>query len=85
MAVVMRLKRMGAKKKAFYRIVVMDSRVQRDGRAIDQIGYYDPLKKEAVIKIDKEKALHWLSVGAQPSDTVQNLLRKEGVSLNTAK
>ncbi|MCB1196527.1 30S ribosomal protein S16 [bacterium] len=82
MAVVMRLKRMGATKKAFYRIVVMDSRTQRDGKTIDQLGYYDPKQKDAVIKIDKEKALHWLNVGAQPSKTVQSLLKTEGISLH---
>lgn len=74
-----RLKRMGSKKNAFYRIVVMDSRTKRDGKAIDELGYYDAVKDPAVIKIDKEASLKWLSEGAQPTDTVKNLFSNEGI------
>ncbi|MBR0374906.1 MAG: 30S ribosomal protein S16 [Mogibacterium sp.] len=74
-----RLKRMGAHKKPFYRVVVADSRTQRDGRFIEEIGYYDPLKDPAEIKIDSEKAEKWLATGAQPTDTVKALLKKSGV------
>ena len=81
MAVAMRLKRMGAKKLAFYRIVVMDSKKPRDGRTIEEIGTYDPKKENDNVKIDKERAEHWLSVGAQPSDTVKNLLEKQGIAV----
>ncbi len=73
-----RLKRMGAHKKPFYRVVVADSRTPRNGRFIEEIGYYDPLKDPAEIKIDNEKAEKWLSVGAQPTDTVRALLKKSG-------
>ncbi|MBO8137726.1 MAG: 30S ribosomal protein S16 [Desulfotomaculum sp.] len=79
MATKIRLRRMGAKKAPFYRIIVADSRSPRDGRFIEEIGYYDPLKKPAVIKVDKEKAKDWLSKGAQPSETVKSLFRKAGV------
>ena len=79
MAVKIRLKRMGAKKAPFYRIVVADSRVQRDGKAIAELGYYDPTKTPAVIKVNEEEAKKWLSNGAQPSDTVRVLLKKSGV------
>jgi small subunit ribosomal protein S16 len=78
MAVKIRLKRMGAKKKPFYRIVVADARAPRDGRNIDEIGYYKPVG-EKDLQIDKEKALKWLSYGAQPTDTVKLLLKKEGI------
>ncbi len=74
-----RLKRMGARKQAFYRIVVSDVNTKRDGKAIDEIGFYDAVKNPAVVKIDEEKALKWLSEGAQPTDTVRDLLSKEGV------
>jgi small subunit ribosomal protein S16 len=74
-----RLKRMGAKKKPFYRVVVADSRSPRDGRFIEEIGYYNPLTEPATVKIDEEKALKWLSRGAQPSDTVKHLLKREGI------
>ncbi len=74
-----RLKRMGAKKQAFYRIVVSDVNTKRDGKAIDEIGFYDAVKNPAVVKIDEEKALKWLSEGAQPTNTVRDLLSKEGV------
>jgi len=79
MAVKLRLKRMGAKKAPFYRIVAADSRYPRDGRFIESIGYYNPTAKEDDIKIDKDLALKWLNNGAQPSDTVRNLLQKQGV------
>ena len=79
MAVKIRLKRMGAKQNPFYRIVVADSRYPRDGRFIANIGYYNPNTKPAEVKIDSEAALKWLSNGAQPSDTVRNLLSEAGV------
>lgn len=79
MAVKIRLKRMGAKKKPFYRIVVADSRSPRDGRIIEQVGYYNPLTEPATLEIKEELALKWLADGAQPSDTVRNLLSKAGV------
>ena len=73
-----RLKRMGAHKKPFYRVVVADSRTPRDGRFIEEIGTYDPLKDHAEIKIDNEAAQRWLDNGAQPTDTVRALLKKSG-------
>ncbi|MBX6352261.1 MAG: 30S ribosomal protein S16 [Thermoflavifilum sp.] len=79
MAVKIRLKRMGAKKRPYYRVVVADSRSPRDGRFIEEIGTYNPLTEPAEIHIDEEKALKWLSNGAQPSDTARSLLRKAGV------
>ena len=78
MAVKIRLRRMGAKKAPFYRVVVADSRFPRDGRFIEEIGYYDPTKDPAVIKIDGEKAKKWIANGAQPTDTVKALLKKNG-------
>ncbi|WOO86844.1 30S ribosomal protein S16 [Mollicutes bacterium LVI A0039] len=74
-----RLKRMGAKKQAFYRIVVSDVNGRRDGKAIEEIGFYDAVKNPAIVKIDEEKALKWLAEGAKPTDTVRNLLSKEGI------
>ena len=74
-----RLRRMGAKKRPFYRVVVADSRSPRDGRFIDEIGYYDPTKEPAVVKIDAEKASKWLLNGAQPTDTARSLLRQAGI------
>ena len=74
-----RLKRMGMKKHPFYRIVVADERSPRDGRFIEEIGYYDPMKKPSDIKIDKEKALDWMKKGAQPTDSVRILLKRSGV------
>ncbi len=74
-----RLKRMGAKKKPFYRIVVADSRCPRDGRFIEEIGYYDPLKEPVVIKIDETKATDWLQKGAQLTDTARALFKKAGI------
>ena len=79
MAVIIRLRRMGAKKAPFYRIVVADSRYPRDGRFIEELGTYDPTKNPAEVKIDGEKAKKWLSTGAQPTDTVKALLKKNGV------
>ena len=79
MAVKIRLRRMGAKKAPFYRVVVADSRYPRDGRFIEEIGTYNPLKNPSEIKIDGEKAQKWLSNGAQPTDTVKNLLKKSGI------
>ena len=76
MAVKIRLRRMGAKKAPFYRVVVADSRYPRDGRFIEEIGYYNPMKKPAEIKIDAEKAQKWIANGAQPTDTVKVLLKK---------
>ncbi|NMB41592.1 MAG: 30S ribosomal protein S16 [Firmicutes bacterium] len=76
MAVRIRLKRMGAKKKPFFRIVVADSRAPRDGRFIEEIGYYNPTTSPTTIKIDAERAREWISKGAQPSDTVKTLLNK---------
>ena len=74
-----RLKRMGMKKQPFYRIVVTDSRNARDGRFIEEIGYYNPLSEPAEIKIDQERAKYWLGNGAQPTDTTRGLLKKGGV------
>ena len=74
-----RLRRMGAHKKPFYRVVVADSRAPRDGKFIEEIGYYDPMKETKVIKIDEEKAKKWLADGAQPTDTVKVLFKKSGI------
>lgn len=79
MAVRIRLKRMGARKRPFYRVVVAESRSPRDGRFIEEIGTYNPLTEPAQIQIDVEKALKWLQNGAQASDTARSLLRKAGV------
>ncbi|MPM38062.1 30S ribosomal protein S16 [bioreactor metagenome] len=79
MAVKIRLKRMGAKKNPFFRIVVADSRAPRDGRFIESIGYYDSTVQPAVVKIDEEKALSWMAKGAQPTDTVKSLFSKDGI------
>ncbi|HPO04254.1 MAG TPA: 30S ribosomal protein S16 [Bacillota bacterium] len=79
MAVKIRLKRMGANKKPFYRVVVADGRAPRDGRFIEEIGYYNPLKEPSEIKIDREKAEKWLGNGAQPTDTVKRLFNLTGV------
>ena len=73
-----RLRRMGAKKAPFYRIVVADSRAPRDGAFIEEIGYYNPLTDPAEIKVDNEKAQKWIRNGAQPTDTVRGLLKKSG-------
>ena len=74
-----RLRRMGAKKAPFYRVVVADSRYARDGRFIEEIGYYDPTKDPVVVKIDGEKAKAWIANGAQPTDTVRVLLKKSNI------
>ena len=79
MAVKIRLKRMGAKRAPFYRIVAADSRAPRDGRFIEQLGTYDPTKNPAAVKLKEEEILKWLNDGAQPSDTVRNLLSKAGI------
>lgn len=79
MAVKIRLKRLGAKKAPFYRVVVADSRSPRDGKVIEEIGTYDPSKNPADIKIDVEAAKKWLGTGAQPSDTVKTILKRAGV------
>ena len=80
MAVKLRLKRMGSKQRPFYRIVAADARFPRDGRFIETVGTYDPIKGKDVVTIDEEKALKWLNNGAQPTDTVRNILSKNGVS-----
>ena len=79
MAVKMRLRRMGAKKAPFYRVIVADERSPRDGRFIEEIGYYNPLTNPAEVKIDAEKAEKWLNNGAQPTETVKSLLKKSGI------
>ena len=78
MAVKIRLRRMGAKKAPFYRIVVADSRYPRDGRFIEEIGIYDPMTTPSTVKVDAEKAKQWIANGAQPTDTVKALLKKSG-------
>lgn len=79
MAVKMRLKRLGAKKAPFYRVIVADSRSPRDGRFIDEVGYYNPMTTPAEIKLDAEKAKKWIANGAQPTETVKALLKKSGI------
>ena len=79
MATRIRLRRMGAKKAPFYRIVVADSRYPRDGRFIEEIGYYDPTKHPTVVNIDEERARYWIGTGAKPSDTVKALMQRTGV------
>ena len=79
MAVKIRLKRLGSKKNPFYRVVVADERSPRDGRFIEEIGYYNPLTNPVDIKIDAEKATKWLSNGAQPTETVRSLLKKSEI------
>ena len=79
MAVKIRLKRMGAKKAPFYRVVVADARSPRDGKFIETIGTYDPTVNPAAVKIDEEKAMKWMGNGAQPTDTVKAILKKNGV------
>ncbi len=85
MAVTIRLARFGGKKRPFYRIVVTDSRAPRDGRFIDRIGTYDPNQDPAVIRIEDEKALKWMSKGAQPSQTVKQLMKKVGLFKKVAE
>lgn len=79
MATTIRLKRMGAKKNPYYRMVVADSRSPRDGRFIEEIGLYDPSTNPATVKINEEKALQWLKDGAKPSDTAKSLLKTQGI------
>lgn len=79
MAVKMRLTRIGAKKAPFYRVIIADSRSPRDGRFIDEVGYYNPLTNPVEINIDAEKAKKWISNGAQPTETVKALLKKSGI------
>ncbi len=79
MAVRIRLRRLGAKKRPYYRVVVADQRSPRDGRFIENIGKYHPLEDPSLIEIDEERALHWLRVGAQPSNTVKVLMTKVGI------
>jgi len=79
MAVKIRLRRMGAKKAPFYRVVVADSRYPRDGRFIEEIGTYNPMTENAEIKIDAEKAKKWIANGAQPTETVKSIFKKEGI------
>ena len=79
MAVKIRLRSMGAKKAPFYRVIVADERSPRDGKFIDEIGYYNPLTNPAEVKIDAEKAQKWLENGAQPTETVKSLLKKNGI------
>ncbi|NLC78586.1 MAG: 30S ribosomal protein S16 [Ruminococcaceae bacterium] len=79
MSVKIRLRRMGAKKAPFYRIVVADSRFPRDGRFIEEIGYYDPTTEPNTVKIDAEKAKYWIGTGAQPTDTVKSILKKNDI------
>jgi small subunit ribosomal protein S16 len=85
MAVKIRLRRMGAKKAPFYRVIVADSRSPRDGRFIEEIGYYNPLTEPAVIKIDEEKAVKWVKNGAQPTDVVKRLFEKAGINEKLSK
>lgn len=79
MAVKIRLRRMGAKKKPFYRLIVADSRFPRDGRFIEEIGYYDPMQEPSVLKVDPDIVKQWLLKGAQPTDTVRGLLKKNNI------
>ncbi|KRN31712.1 30S ribosomal protein S16 [Weissella halotolerans] len=79
MATKIRLKRMGSKKRPFYRIVIADSRAPRDGRFIETVGTYNPLLNPAQVTLDEEAILNWLNTGAQPSDTVKNLLSDAGI------
>lgn len=83
MSVKIRLRRMGTRGKPFYRIVVADSRMSRDGRFIDLLGYYDPRTEPATVKIDEEKAVLWLNRGAQPTDTAEALLKKQNIFAGT--
>lgn len=79
MSVKLRLTRMGAKQAPRYRIVAADSRVARDGKVIDTVGYFDPTTEPETVRLDEEKAMKWLKNGAQPSDTVRNILSRQGV------
>ena len=79
MSVKIRMRRMGSKRKPFYRIVVADSRMPRDGRFIEEVGYYNPVSQPKELKLDEDKIFEWLEKGAQPSDTVRSLLSKAGL------
>lgn len=85
MAVKIRLNRMGAKKNPFYRIVVADSRAPRDGRFIEVLGNHDPSQNPAAVTVDEDKVLDWMNKGAQPTDTVKNLLSKQGIMAKFAE
>ena len=85
MATKIRLRRMGAKKAPFYRVVVADSRSPRDGRFIEEIGYYNPISEPSEIKINEEKVLKWLQTGAEPSETVKQLLKTTGIWAKRSK
>ena len=80
MAVKIRLRRLGAKKNPYYHIVVADSRYPRDGRFIEEIGSYDPMTEPSTLKVDAEKAKEWIAKGAQPTDTVKALFKKNGIT-----
>ncbi|NLY41534.1 MAG: 30S ribosomal protein S16 [Desulfovibrionales bacterium] len=80
MALKLRLTRMGSKKKPFYRIVAVNSEARRDGRALDYVGYYNPMTDPADIKIDQDKVAMWMQRGAKPTETVQSLLKKSGLA-----
>ena len=79
MSVKIRMKRMGSKKRPFYRIVVADSRAPRNGRFIEEVGYYNPVSEPNELKLNEDSIMDWMKKGAQPSDTVRNLLQKEGI------
>lgn len=79
MAVKIRLRRMGSKKNPYYRVIVADSRSPRNGRFIEEIGFYNPISEPKAVKIDKERANYWISVGAKPTDTVQYLFKSHGI------
>lgn len=79
MAVKLRLKRMGSKQKPFYRVVAADSRATRDGKVIEEVGYYNPITEPAEVKINEELAIKWLANGAIPTDTVRGLFKQEGI------
>ncbi len=85
MATKIRLQRGGAKKRPFYQVVIADGRARRDGRFIENLGYYDPTKNPAVIKLNVEKTIAWLGKGAQPTDTVLQILKKQGIMEQAAK
>ena len=87
MAVVIRLKRLGRKNRPFFRICVMDKRTRRDGRAIEELGHYDPLAKGegASVQLNEERAKHWLRMGAQPSETVATFLKKRGIDIQQVR
>ncbi len=85
MATKIRLKRFGGKRDPHYRIVIADSRKQRDGRAVEELGYYSPVGNPPVLQVNAERALHWLGVGAQPTDTVRALLVRAGVIAGAAE